>query len=90
MDPETEPTPPPALVPPASSGTIQFDNPGLPPKPYHGLKWIFIGADGMRAGWSALIFLALLLLLSGFYGFVFLKLHLIAGFDGAHRAAQHP
>jgi uncharacterized protein len=84
MDPEIEPTPPPALVPPslvppASSETIQLDNSGLPPKPYHGLKWIFIGNDGMRAGWSALIFLALLLLLSGFYGFVFLKLHLIAG-----------
>jgi membrane protease YdiL (CAAX protease family) len=36
---------PPALVPPAQPST---------------LRWIFIGKDGLRAGWSLLIFLALI------------------------------
>lgn len=35
-------------------------------EPYRGLRWIFIGPQGLRAGWSAAIFLALFrLLISG-------------------------
>jgi uncharacterized protein len=71
---------PSVLAAPASSATLQPDDPFLlPPQPYHGLKWIFIGPDGMRAGWSALIFVSLLVLFIGIFGFIFLKLRLIAG-----------
>ncbi len=30
-------------------------------EPYHGLRWIFIGGEGLRAGWSALLALFLFL-----------------------------
>src|ERR1700749_1964919 len=49
-----------------------------PEKPYRGLKWIFIGPDGMRAGWSILLFIGLILLLGNGLGFLFSRLHLIS------------
>lgn len=32
-------------------------------KPYHGLRWIFIGPEGLRSGWSVSIFLLLFIVL---------------------------
>lgn len=44
----------------------QSENPTLPPEePYRGLKWIFVGEDGLRAGWSIATFLPLFVLFTG-------------------------
>ena len=43
--------------------------PQEPEQPYRGLKWIFIGPQGLRAGWSALIFLVLLAAFGAGFGF---------------------
>ncbi len=90
MDPETEPTPP-ALEPPSTSPSDEIppDLPGEgPPKPYRGLKWIFVGPEGLRSGWSVLIFLALTILLINGFGSLFLKLHLISGATASRRGGQ--
>ncbi|MGA2571478.1 MAG: CPBP family intramembrane glutamic endopeptidase [Terracidiphilus sp.] len=55
---------PPALVPSPGSG--------------HGLLWIFVGAQGLRAGWSALIFIVLMGLFSAPVLFTFFRLHLLS------------
>ena len=47
------------------------------PEPYRGLKWIFVGDQGLRSGWSATMFTVLLILFINFLGFLFLKAHLI-------------
>src|ERR1017187_8075325 len=44
---------------------------------YRGLPWGFIGDDGLRAGWSVVLFAILLVLFSFVVGPVFLKLHLV-------------
>jgi membrane protease YdiL (CAAX protease family) len=80
MDPEIEPIPP-ALEPPSTnaSDSMCLGYPGEDPqKPYRGLKWIFVGPGGLRAGWSVLIFFPLVLLLANGFAFLFLKLHLMA------------
>lgn len=89
MDPEIEPTPP-ALEPPSTnaSNAIAPDLQGQEPqKPYRGLKWIFVGPEGLRSGWSVLIFIALMILFINGFGFLFLKLHLIAG-GNSHAPSQ--
>ncbi len=90
MDPETESTlPAPEPSPADTSDTIRFGFPGEgPQKPYRGLKWIFIGLDGLRAGWSVLIFFALFFLLANGLGFLFLKLHLTARGNGFNPRQQ--
>lgn len=45
---------------------------------YRGLRWIFIGPNGLRAGWSVVLFAILLILISGFVGGVFSRAHLIS------------
>lgn len=73
MDQETPQTP--ALEPPqpGSSGM-----PGQEPEdPYRGLKWVFIGPEGLRAGWSVLIVLGLLMLFGRVLSYIILKLHLV-------------
>ncbi len=78
MDPETQPTQqplepfqqPPEPMPLASPAEV-------PEKPYRGLKWVFIGPQGLRAGWSVLIVVSLLLLLGRTLSYVVLKLHLV-------------
>jgi hypothetical protein len=42
----------------------------------HGLLWIFVGAQGLRAGWSVLIFLVLGSMISAAAFFAFFHLHL--------------
>jgi hypothetical protein len=54
MEPESQPTQPqPPTAPNAS--TPQFS----PDPEYRGLRWVFIGGQGLRAGWSAVIFVIL-------------------------------
>ncbi|HEY1581269.1 MAG TPA: CPBP family intramembrane glutamic endopeptidase [Terracidiphilus sp.] len=48
-----------------------------PERPYQGLKWVFVGPLGLRAGWSVLIFLALFLLIGNGLGFLLTRLHVI-------------
>jgi membrane protease YdiL (CAAX protease family) len=49
------------------------------PKPAekHYLRWIFIGSEGLRAGWSVAIFIPLTILLAMGIGRLFLRLHLV-------------
>jgi uncharacterized protein len=78
MEPENDtqaPEPMPTVDVPLAPVMIQPEGPA---DPYRGLKWIFIGPQGLRAGWSFLIFLVLL---GGFLkglGTLFLSLHLIS------------
>jgi membrane protease YdiL (CAAX protease family) len=75
MDPETEKIPP-ALAP-SPHTSLDAVLPGSAAEdPYRGLKWIFIGPEGLRAGWSILIVVALLLLLGRALSYAIAKLHL--------------
>jgi membrane protease YdiL (CAAX protease family) len=57
-----------------------------PEKPYHGLKWVFIGEQGLRAGWSVVIFLGVLFALGTALNALFARLHLVGGRGGAMTA----
>ncbi len=54
-------------LPPAAPATTNAEplltpspaEPAPPEEPYRGLRWIFIGDQGLRAGWSLLVFLLL-------------------------------
>jgi uncharacterized protein len=69
MEPENQPL---SAAAPAANHTEPVLTPGpMGPapaepapaeEPYRGLRWIFIGSQGLRAGWSVLIFLFLTLL----------------------------
>lgn len=80
MEPENQPTP--AEAPPSQLGrdaTLAPESPA-PQKPsrlVRSLRWAFLGSQGVRAGWSVLIFIALLILFSSALQHVFLKAHLI-------------
>ncbi len=79
MDPETEPTPP-ALEPLQTNApdSMCLGFPAQEPeKPYRGLKWVFIGPQGLRAGWSVLIVVSLLLFFGRILSYVIGKLHLV-------------
>lgn len=88
MDPETQQTPPaleptqpgaPDSMPESISLGFPGEGPGQDPdKTYRGLKWIFVGPQGLRAGWSILIVVTLLLLLGRTLSYVIAKLHLVA------------
>jgi membrane protease YdiL (CAAX protease family) len=43
----------------------------------NGLRWAFIGSQGLRAGWSVLIFALFFGLIAAGVGFVFVTLHLV-------------
>jgi membrane protease YdiL (CAAX protease family) len=63
-----QPSPEPQLEPFASE----------PPAPHvRGLRWVFYGPDGLRAGWSVLIFVALMVLFGRLLGALISALHLI-------------
>lgn len=92
MEPEYQPpsTAPPASNPagPAltpSSADLVLAAPVLPALPatedvpYRGLRWIFIGPQGLRAGWSVIMFFILLRYLSEGVGTVLFSVHLISG-----------
>ncbi len=51
-------------------------------EPARGLRWTFIGKDGLRAGWSALLFIAIFIVLEFFAAlpfFTFIHFHLKRG-----------
>ena len=64
--------------------TLDAENPQAPllagpePEPEHGPRWIFMGAQGLRAGWSVLIFVALLVLFAQAISFVALRVHVVS------------
>jgi hypothetical protein len=51
--------------------------PSLGERILHWLNWTFLGSQGLRAGWSALIFFILLGLIGAAIGFAFVSLHLV-------------
>ena len=77
MEPEV-PSPPPQ-APAIDSSTDAAPTLTIAPVPssFHWLLWAFIGADGLRAGWSVLIFSTLIGLIGGAVGYAFVHLHLI-------------
>ena len=87
MDPETQQTPPaleptqpgaPDSTPESMSLGFPGEEPGQDPaKAYRGLKWIFVGPQGLRAGWSILIVVSLLILLGRILSYMIAKLHLV-------------
>jgi hypothetical protein len=48
---------------------------------FHWLRWSFIGDQGLRAGWSALVYGVLFVLMSSAVGYSFYKLHLFGKKD---------
>jgi uncharacterized protein len=85
MDPEIEP-----LLPQAPRGetgaesVAKFDPPGHGPDPAweRNLCWVFLGGDGLRAGWSVLIFFLLLEMFTPMLGTVFVTAGLIRPGEG--------
>jgi len=86
MEPEYQPpstaAPParhaePVLSPP--SANLVASESALAEEPYRGLRWIFIGPQGLRAGWSVFVFFILLTYLSEGVGTVLFSAHLIGG-----------
>ena len=51
--------------------------PSLGARIFNCMNWTFIGNQGLRAGWSALIWFILLGLIGAAVGFIFVRLHLI-------------
>ena len=83
MEPEIQPPPPEALPTPADAALAPETHAlTLKAKLLRGLRWTFIGSQGLRAGWSVLIFVLLFALLASAVGFVFVKLHLVSMKDG--------
>jgi hypothetical protein len=77
MEPEIQP-----LAPQSAQEAQQSpDAPAPAPEgeAYRGLRWIFIGSQGLRAGWSVAAFILLLLLFAFAIGTVFSRAHLIGG-----------
>ncbi len=79
---ETGNQPAPGKAPPAENGVapaLASELAAEPQeKPYRGLRWIFIGGHGLRAGWSVPIFAAVFILLSIGVDAALLKAHLLS------------
>jgi membrane protease YdiL (CAAX protease family) len=87
MEPEIQPLPPEAPPAPADA-TLTPETVASPTeeKLLRGLRWTFLGSQGLRAGWSVLIFAILLLILATGMGYAFFHMHLIgkkSGFTAA-------
>jgi hypothetical protein len=91
MDPEIH-TPAEEAVPGETQAQTALTSEALLPAPeaeeYHGLRWIFIGSQGLRAGWSVLLFSILIAIFSFALGFVFFKSHLIGQKGGFSPASM--
>jgi len=79
MESETQPSmPEPSRLdhadPEGEATTVQAPE---PEQPYRGLRWIFVGEGGLRAGWSLAIFLLLFFVFANGLGAAFAKLHLL-------------
>lgn len=67
-------------TPPATGDSEKAFTPGPEgpeEEPYHGLRWIFIGEQGLRAGWSVLMFVALLIAFMTAVGKILVGAHLL-------------
>jgi uncharacterized protein len=78
MEPEIDPQAPAPTVLPTTPLTPATVPPEQPEDPYRGLKWIFIGREGLRSGWSVLIFFALLIGFMIALSALFARLHLVS------------
>ena len=78
MEPEIQP-PPPEAPPTPADATLTPDTvaPTMKAKLLRGLRWTFLGSQGLRAGWSVLIFAILFVLLASGVGYAFVHMHLI-------------
>ena len=65
MEPEIQPRQPQAPAAP-SYATAPF----VPDPEYRGLRWAFIGSQGLRAGWSAALFFILFVIFMGTLGMI--------------------
>jgi uncharacterized protein len=85
MEPEVEPPLSPVLT---SQSTPELKpEPGTPDADpetpqERGLDWVFLGSQGLRAGWSVAIFASSIYLLVRVVGTIFATLHLIGGRRG--------
>jgi membrane protease YdiL (CAAX protease family) len=80
MEPEiqsTQPEAPLAVEGAAAAPAPEIVAPTLGERVFRRLEWTFLGPQGLRAGWSVLIFFLLLGLLGAAVGFVFVSLHLV-------------
>jgi membrane protease YdiL (CAAX protease family) len=81
IDPETQPALPETAADAAALETAAapLPAPPAPPQPAETrfLLWILMGKQGLRAGWSVLLFFILTFLCSAAAGFVFVKTHLV-------------
>jgi uncharacterized protein len=80
MESDTQPTGP-ELSQPLDQAIHQTGEPDIPTnepeRPYRGLKWIFLGEQGLRAGWSLLIFFSIFAAIASGLGLLFTKLNLL-------------
>ena len=77
--PETQPSEPEALPTEAAAEAALTTEPVLPardPWETRAVRWMFLGSQGLRAGWSVALFILLLGLIGAGVGFVFFKTHL--------------
>jgi CAAX protease family protein len=89
MEPEIQPKMPAALAdnaadPPVEVGDTTAESPNFVPAAQEpeksgpsGPRWVFIGGQGLRAGWSVLLFVILLILFGAAIGFIFGSLHMV-------------
>ena len=76
MEPEIQPQQP--ASPPVQPAPAP-DSLALTPDPWEtrAVRWIFLGRQGLRSGWSVLAFAVVFFFFIGIFGFIFLKLHLM-------------
>lgn len=67
---------------PILEGAGRPDLPLPVPSPGEGLRWIFVGNQGLRAGWSVAIFAAMFLLFARAIGYVIVRSHLAGNTNG--------
>ena len=80
MEPEIQPTLPEAPpAEPAPEAALTPEPVPVAPDPWEtrAVRWVFLGSQGLRAGWSVLAFVLLLSLFGFVVGFAFFKLHLV-------------
>src|SRR5438876_9344826 len=77
-----------ALNGPTEEQDLQVQPAQEPEKPYRGLKWVFIGDQGLRAGWSVVIFLGVLFALGTALSALFARLHLVGARGNADLTAK--
>lgn len=68
--PLRQPEPAPEFVPPPPEEPLM-----------RGIRWVFIGPQGLRAGWSVALFILLFILISRIAGFAFKRAQLVGGKD---------